>query len=78
MQLSNANMFCRVYSVGFFILKELHLGFSKNALPPLEPKLLVMLGRIVKRCTLFSANSIGAGECAAYHGMALEPFSANW
>jgi hypothetical protein len=39
-----------------------------------------MLGRIVKRCkllmkccTLFSANSIGARECGANHGMALEP-----
>jgi trehalose-6-phosphatase len=58
---------------------------QKNVLPPLEPKLLVMLGRIVKRCklfmkccTLFSANSIGARECAAHHGVALEPFSTNW
>jgi hypothetical protein len=61
------------------------LDFTKNVLPPLEPKLLVMLGRIVKRCnlfmkccTLFSGNSIGTRECAAHHGMALEPFSANW
>jgi hypothetical protein len=61
------------------------MNFTKNVLPPLEPKLLVMLGRIVKRCklfikscTLFSANSTGARECAAHHGIALEPFSANW
>jgi hypothetical protein len=40
-----------------------------------------MLGRIIKRCklfmmccTLFSANSIGARDRAAHHGMALEPF----
>jgi hypothetical protein len=58
---------------------------QNNVLPPLEPKLLVILGRIVKRCklfmkccTLFSSNSIGARECAAHHGMALELFSANW
>jgi trehalose-6-phosphatase len=58
---------------------------QKNILPPLEPNLLEMLGRIVKRCILFmkfctlsSANSTGARECAAHHGMALEPFSANW
>jgi hypothetical protein len=58
---------------------------NKNILPPLEPNLLVMLGRIVKRCKLFmkcctlsSANSTSARECAAHHGTALEPFSANW
>ncbi len=58
------------------------MDFTINVLPPPEPKLLVMFGRIVKRCilfmkycTLFSANSIGARECAAHHGMALEPFS---
>jgi hypothetical protein len=33
----------------FLILKEYHQGYKKNILPPLEPKLLVMLGRIVKR-----------------------------
>jgi hypothetical protein len=32
----------------------------------------------VKCCTLSSANSTGARECAAHHGMALEPFNANW
>jgi hypothetical protein len=32
----------------FLILKGHHLGFYKNVLTPLEPKLLVMLGRIVK------------------------------
>jgi hypothetical protein len=31
----------------FLILKGHHLGFYKNNLPPLEYKLLVMLGRIV-------------------------------
>jgi hypothetical protein len=61
------------------------LDFYKNLFPPLEPKLLVMWERIsealqvfVKCCTLFSAKGIGARECAAHHGMALEPFSANW
>jgi hypothetical protein len=32
----------------FFILKGQHLGFAKNVLPPLEPKLLVMWERIVE------------------------------
>jgi hypothetical protein len=57
---------------------------QKIVLPPLEPKLLEMLGRIVKRCKLFmkccilfSANCIGARECAAHHVMALETFSTN-
>ncbi len=61
------------------------LDFAKNVFPPLEPKLLVMweiiseaLQIVMKCCTLFSANSIGDIECAAHHGMALEPFSANW
>jgi hypothetical protein len=61
------------------------LDIAKNDFPPLEPKLLVMWEELVKRCkllmkfcTLFSTNSIGARECAAHHGMALEPFSANW
>ncbi len=61
------------------------MDFAKNVFPPLEPKLLVMWERIsealqivMKCCTLFSAKSIGAIECAAHHGMALEPFSANW
>jgi hypothetical protein len=69
----------------FLILRDTILDFAKNILPPLEPKLLVMLGRIVKRCKLFmkccklsSINSTGARECAAHHGMALEHFSANW
>jgi hypothetical protein len=61
------------------------LDFSKNVFPPLELKLLVMWEKLMKRCklfvkccTLFSAKGIGARECAAHHGMALEPFSANW
>jgi hypothetical protein len=61
------------------------LDFAKKVLPPLEPELLVMLGRIgealqivYEGCTLFSANIISARECAAHYGMALEPFSANW
>ncbi len=58
------------------------MDFTKNVLLPLEPKLLVTLGQIVKRCKLFmkcctlvSANNIGARECAAHHGMALEPLA---
>jgi hypothetical protein len=69
----------------FEFKRDIILDFTKNFLPPLEPKLLVMLGRIVKRCkffmkccTLFIGKSIGARECAAHHGMALEAFSANW
>ncbi len=31
----------------------------------------------MKCCTLFSANSTGARDGAAHHGMALEPFSTN-
>jgi hypothetical protein len=61
------------------------LYFAKNVFPLLEPNLLVMWERIseacklfMKCCTLFSANSISARECAAHHGMALEPFRANW
>jgi hypothetical protein len=27
---------------------------------------------------LFIAKGIGTRECAAHHGMALQPFSANW
>jgi hypothetical protein len=61
------------------------LDFTKNGLPFLEPKLLVMLGRIVKHCKLFmkcctlsSVNSTGARECASHHAMALALFSANW
>jgi hypothetical protein len=60
------------------------LDFAKNIFPPLEPKLLLMLERIsealqvfVKCCTLYSAYGIGTRECAAHHGVALEPFSAN-
>ncbi len=71
--------------VGALDIQDTMLDFTKNVSSPLEPKLLGMLGRIVKRCklfmrcyTLFTANSIGARECAAHHGMALEPFSANW
>jgi hypothetical protein len=69
----------------FFNLKGHHLEFYKKVFLPLEPKLLVMLGRIVKRCKLFMtcctlsrANSTGARQCAAHYGMALEPFSVNW
>jgi hypothetical protein len=29
----------------------------------------------VKCCTLFSVKGTGARECAAYHGMALEPLA---
>jgi hypothetical protein len=69
----------------FLILKGHHLVFYQKSFVPLEPKLLVMLGRIVKRCklcmkycTLSSANSTSAKECAAHHGMALELFRAKW
>jgi hypothetical protein len=62
------------------------LDFAENVFPPLEPKLLVMFGRIGEAllivyevlCTLSSANGSGARECAPHHGMALESFSANW
>jgi hypothetical protein len=54
----------------FFILKGHHLGFYTKVLPPLEQKLLVMLGRIVS-----DAN------CLAPIVLALESvqhISANW
>ncbi len=52
----------------------------------LLPKLLVMCERIVEVLeivndvlhTLFNTNRIGAKECAAHHGTAVEPSSADW
>jgi hypothetical protein len=61
------------------------LDFAKNIIPPLELKLLATWETISEAqqvvcevLTLFSANRIGARECAAHHGMALELFSAIW
>jgi hypothetical protein len=59
------------------------LDFSKNVYQPLEPKLLVTWTRISEALqvvceVLFIARGIGTRECAAHHGIALEPFSANW
>jgi hypothetical protein len=61
------------------------LDFSTNVFPTLEPKWLVMwegigeaLQIVCECCTLSSTNSTGARECVALHGMAPDPFSANW
>ncbi len=61
------------------------LYFAKNVSPPLDPKLLVIWAIISEAlqvvcevmCTVYR-QGIGARECAAHHGMGLEPFSANW
>jgi hypothetical protein len=45
-----------------------------------------MIGNVTKNCeavqlvckVLYTVNSIGARECAAHHGIELEPLSADW
>ncbi len=63
----------------------MEIGFCKNFFLLLEPKLLVMWERndealqiVCEVLYIVYANSTGARECVAQHGMALEPFSTNW
>ncbi len=68
-----------------FYFKGHHLGFCRNVLPPLEPKLLVFLEKIGEELQIVcevlytvQCQQYCASEYAAHNGMALEPFSTNW
>jgi hypothetical protein len=67
-------------------LKGHHLGFCRNILPSLEPKILVMCERIGEALKIVLknvpytpyTNSSGVKEYASHHAVVLMPSSAHW